>query len=347
MRPITEQEQAAMTLQAIWRGRKSRSNHQLPKNSDYTNYPPSVSGNDADIALPRQGNNNFIFVGCSGLNNLKIIMSMITLGQIDNTHGYKYVPKLYILDSSELVYQFWMKIKECIRVSNSLALLLAKLDTHKPFFTKYCNSEHSKFTPGEYIEQLINSFADKFPSVKGDVKYEIFYFIKSLIEKATFLRVEWEDTRPFKLIRKNHPTIPIHVYASNIAEYLGFDVKSKEIEQMLSNIALLMPQTVIHTRTDAVHSQCDRLSPQRAVILNEGDVQTNRKALSSSAFIPLIKETPPVGLNQQKIRFVQVSGLQYMSVVELEALLFNGGSDNSAPPAGSSASAQKRKCFFW
>ncbi|MDF1677113.1 MAG: hypothetical protein P1U32_00250 [Legionellaceae bacterium] len=215
---------AAVKIQASVRGFFSRRNFKLYplSTSTCTEYELKVAGNDPDMAgLPmHMAQDKIMVVGTSGLRVIGIACAL----------GAE-CPKLFLIDNSRPVIQFWQNLKREIATASSPAGLMAKV---KP---EICPCDECLPVIDDetgYLATLCNQYG--------------FERIKRMIVNAVVIPQDWKHADTFRVLRNlanYHQYAGVYVYASNIVACSAQSIS--EAHQILSNIEQLNPDLAIHT----------------------------------------------------------------------------------------------------
>lgn len=289
---------AAVKLQSAWKGYLVRKELKKPHTLTPQNYATLISGNEPSIRFPQKLDRNFVLVGTSGIKSLQLISDLAKIQP--SSDGYSHVPKLFIVDYSPYVVNFWKFLKNCVAKAKNITDFIAHVLTRRFDLEKYtggcCLSPekvlincicglanlNAEPTSGSYLETI--------PGKEN--KWD---FIKNVIEKATIICHDWSDPSAFAYIRQHTaPEVPIVVYASNIIEFantcrrpMSSEESTTTIDKMLDNIFLLRPYLSIHTRTWK-RTDCCHIKPDETLLLKGSDKKTHLDSLSNAKFRPLV-----------------------------------------------------------
>ncbi len=191
--------------------------------SNCTEYELKVAGNDPDMTdLPtHMAQDKIMLVGTSGLRMIGIACAL----------GAE-CPKLFLIDNSRRVIQFWNNLKREIENASSHHGIMEKV---KPEVCECEACERIADDKRGYLAFLANNYG--------------FSRIKRMILNTSVIPQNWADARTFEIIgnlamRQHYEKV--YVYASNIVACVAHTSPS-QARNILSNIRRLNPDLAIHT----------------------------------------------------------------------------------------------------
>lgn len=238
-----------VNLQKMIRGKLNRNHYQvihLPKNKATRN-STYVVGNDP--ALPstliehQYPNDKIAVVGTSGLRSIEIACRV---GSSAKT------PKIFIIDNSEYVCQFWSALRDMMQNNNDskdqstfLAALPAFLDTNGCYIKQLeSNILVKKNTDTvQYLDQDVTRYLIELFSKHGYDR------VRNIIKHVSIIKQEWNDTNTIIKLKNIIAHLGIKTvvaYPSNIAHVIE---KNKAIA-LIANLAILAPTLTIATDLD-------------------------------------------------------------------------------------------------
>lgn len=257
-----------------------------------TGAPHSIPQKKRD-EIKRSG--KFILLGSSGLSN--IVVACACTRSIEDNMRQNFIPKLFIIDNSIYVQQFWFVMKEIVEscktfldFTNSVNAAMDKLKEccHPWFFDK-------RETIIPFIKRIINENKTDLPGSEDCV----FLYIKNIILQSSIICDDMQSPYVFNYINQINAeeNLPVCAYISNIIEFIGTEQynflenickeydcnrKLEKVKLIISNIASLHPEFVLHLRTSKQRSD--------ELCLTNGKIPGKNVELNPDTLIVLPKE---------------------------------------------------------
>lgn len=319
-------ESAAIFLQSLWRGYSTRRANEKPVTKRKRSYLAYPVGNEAVITVEKhhkQNSGKFTMVGCSIFKNLEIINELINWDEYQfpdfEKNPMNNIPKLFIIDSSIQVYNFWDFTKKLISKTERLNDFLQSykacfdantfknfitldieelLETHPPlyqtlskhfhevetFFEKICIPSPEQFDASDF-----SSYSHGDIESQDTIRENKFNFFKNIILNATIIQEDLvcEDAFYFiqKYIPKNRSEQPLYFYASNVLEYCSWAIEMRNqyditfAQRMIDNIDSLEPNGIFHTRSR--RARPPTLHPNKALMIFSNSVYKKENHLEA------------------------------------------------------------------
>jgi hypothetical protein len=229
--------------------------------SNYKAHPvgvPSAIPEKQRDMIKRHG--KFILLGTSGLTNL--VIACACTKDIEYNVRVNLTPKLFIVDNSIYVQQFWFVMKEIVEKCNTLADLKTRLNESIDKLKECCNPNF--FNNHDTIINFIQKIIDDNKTDHEDEEF-LFTYIKNIILQTTVICDDMQNPVVFSYINQmNNENLPVFAYASNIIEFISteqynflsnvykenfIDKSIEKVKLILSNINSLNPEYVLHLRT--------------------------------------------------------------------------------------------------
>lgn len=295
---ISEELKKIQKIQSFWRGYKTRKylKRQFPKTNNPSTYLTFVTGNEPEIITNKIAG-YFVYIGTSGLKNLHNINQLISTF-VDSEDGYTHIPKLYIIDNSENVIDFWRSLKELLVKSEDITSFKENVDSNIDSFQLVClagNNISREILDNFYALTGIQNLEKDAKNPDAILKYT---FFRNIVCKATFICEDWLNSYVFNYIKeRTGRKVPIVVYSSNIAEYICADKAEapstrleeirSDLESLIHNILILEPKLIIHTRSDK-KSSC--LRPKNVIMIEDHRVEAHLEKLCADSFRDIFKD---------------------------------------------------------
>lgn len=282
---IKEKDKLAATkVQALWRGYQVRKTPVLTSDRNPADYRLFITSHWPIPSFPTKVEGYFVYLGNSGLYNLALIQEFVKK-PILSKDGMTGVPKLFIVDISREVKQFWDLIKKVAANSPDYQAFLKNLKSQEIENQILKMSKHKDETLVKmpaYLDSLMNEKRPEFPAE------DWYQFFRQMILKMSVLNGDWGNETIFKAIRGQvDEKIPVIVYGSNILEFVHLSSSVGgcmiEPEKILNNIEILAPTQTIHARTslDEFKETNNNICPD-IVLINPTKAQLN-----DEKYIPL------------------------------------------------------------
>jgi len=227
------------------KAKRNKNPYYIPKisNLDKTLYRFMPVGNDPVINIPeiyRHSDKKIALIASSGLRSVEIAC------QLGNKN---YVPKIFIIDNSVVVYKFWSKFKEFMWDESETA-------TQELFEQNFMPDDqvsdlpltieiNGVIYPNQNIKLWLLNLFDRF-------SYD---YVKKVICHTSLLLQKWEDPIVFERIKNIlafHEIDKVFLYPTNIIDFIGDHSASHPsltVEQyaILKNISTMNPELTILT----------------------------------------------------------------------------------------------------
>ncbi len=251
---IIAQELAATKIQRHVRGFLARRKYTIQSltREQLTDYQVLVTGNDPEIPFEKlqsyRTSEPIALIATSGVRALSIACALS-----DPDH----VPKIILVDNSELVYLFWDSLREYVAdggkgCSEDLFLdNLRELMQHnrlniRPSSLSACYERKPVARPASPYglgssEQTVIEYFEQLIAIYG------YDYVRNAIKNVSLIRQSWEDTTTFVKIKNilHYCDVQrIFTYPSNIVACT--DTLDKQL-QIIQNITSLNPVVSIHT----------------------------------------------------------------------------------------------------
>lgn len=268
-----DKSQAAITLQAFFRGHSTRKKFVIIATKAPTKYGAFLTSNDPkiddkELEKYKAKEGPVALVGTSCLRSVELICRLGVKSKItsdEKTHltksAFVPTPKLFIVDNSEKVQLFWKKFKKFSNKHNSRELFIQHLLS---FFEGILSEVTEIELCGPYAPMLVPKLSCEL--IKKMIDDYGFDYLRSIIINTTFVLKSWEDESTFYKLRNLFDIPPrtdnVYVYCSDIS--FMPDVDGNKI---LQSAHILKPKVSIHS--DLIDGQpeciylCDDSTPER------------------------------------------------------------------------------------
>lgn len=285
-------------LQSFWRGYSSRKSTELYQFNEPTDYPTFISGNEKEIKISTKFTEHFVYIGTSGLKNLHL-MAQLSSNMPKSSDGYKHIPKMFIIDNSQQVIEFWKTIKQLFIQSKNINEFGQNTQKVKSKLKQICKDEDADNEVLKNIHSVISLLKSENVTPQCPHDFNLNYtFFRNVVTKASFICYDWSNPIPFYYIKqKTSSKVPVIVYASNIPEYFAriktMDLLVKEpeieyhLEKIISHITTLKPLLTIYTRTLAGESN---LRPTEVIQLNPQEVSRHLAMLKQDKYLDIFQK---------------------------------------------------------
>lgn len=202
-----------------------------------TNYPAFYVGNDPDgLIIPDdvKANEAFAMIGTSCLRALDIAAKLCA-------NQTTFIPKIYLIDNSKNVVEFWVNIKEAFSGSNSVFEVKDKIENKEEKFSSLFKKDDVFFISLINMMILIKKISSEYG----------FERLKKTVMNLSMVCQNWKAPIVFYKIKNICDLLnlkKIYVYASNIVSCLDPNDPETEtnIRKILKNIESLGPVGSIH-----------------------------------------------------------------------------------------------------
>lgn len=182
----SQRNNAALLIQSAWRRyKKGFFQPQFPQLPALTHEETRLYGIDPEIdGLPKH-RGYFVLLGMSGLRSLKLILKMSDISPRYES-GYLHIPKLYLVDCSQKVIDFWRELKSVFASATNFNMLMDLLYQHKECVEKSLHAcEHCKITVSDVISFLAELQCQH--AKDSVVPSYVFQFMKHVIDKMSVI----------------------------------------------------------------------------------------------------------------------------------------------------------------
>ncbi len=211
-----------------------------------TNYPVNPTGNDPhfNITSNLKTEKHLVFIGTGGLNNLKLALSIST--QVNH------IPKIYIIDNSRYVHEFWTKLIESLNLYPHSMSEKQFYEIISNFINSIENTELNQYKDSAQKYEMRKLILDLFKSFIQTDKHSIPRILNT-IANVTLIRQDWSNSEFFKslksFISETYISSEIVTCPSNIAGYIakGSSKSQKAANQVLFNACFVASKYVLAT----------------------------------------------------------------------------------------------------
>ncbi|MDF1646476.1 MAG: hypothetical protein P1U61_05820 [Legionellaceae bacterium] len=220
------EELSAKKIQASMRRFFAKRDYQLPYQpiTSCTDYLLRIQGNDPKINLKRRhlSTDRVALIGTSGLRTLEIACQ---LGSD--------CPKIFLIDNSQHVILFWRRLQAVMEKSSSAKGIMKKVSP----MTCDCSDCMDSMDPETgYLATLCRIYG--------------FDKVKRIVLHASIIPQNWADKKTFQVLSRLVTFCEyqsVYLYASNIVSCMVASREEASAKAILSHIASLNPDLVIHT----------------------------------------------------------------------------------------------------
>lgn len=293
---VKSDAQRAATVQALWRGQHARQQHKVPRTAHATAHATYVVGNEPDFTSNIKFEGHFALVGTSAMRILKIAMELAA--SPEKSTGYEHTPKLFLVDNSANVVEFWALMKKAFSDAQDIKAFWGKMRASKHLINAVslqydCQNDNIY----RMLILMCHMTGDNPRDLSGGSQAR-FLFLKTAVEKMTVICHDWANPDVFKYIRdKIDPHVPVMVYPSNIWECSSPSSASNKFDipdRIVQNYLQLRPTLTIHTRTSQdYHDSTRSIMPQAHVPVFGADPLQHHLALRNPEFWNLMKPMSP------------------------------------------------------
>lgn len=298
--------ESAKIIQASWRGYRTRRAMAKPS-SPGVDYDAFIVTNETPMAFPidrLKSDGEFAFIGCSTFQNIALLFDMIDWSRYQpSLDGYTNIPKLFIVDNSRKVIEFWHLLRGVLLKNKTLNNCLVDIAFMEEAFAKCSpNKNHC-------VSDLVSTQLEGY--ITNHTDYE---FLRHVLSKATFLQGSFLDKKVFHYIKDCIQRTPAYVYASNILEYVNKPyLKSTfhhryehQMQQFLDNLYCLNLACSIHTRTSLDYMATIKpvLKPEITIYSFDESKATLKEKLTNPELAPILGNalTPLLEQYREKIK---------------------------------------------
>jgi hypothetical protein len=237
----------------------------------------------------------FILLGSSGLSN--IVVACACTRSIEENMRQNFIPKLFIIDNSIYVQQFWFVMKEIVEKCQTFSDFENCVNTAMDKLKECCNPWFfdNRETIIPFVKKIIDNNKTDAPGSEGYV----FLYIKNIILQSSIICDDMQSPYVFNYINQMNAeeNLPICAFISNIIEFIAteqynfleniykeYDCNKKfeKVKLIISNIASLQPEFVLHLRTSKQRSN--------ELCLSNGKAPGKNVELNPDTLIVLTKE---------------------------------------------------------
>lgn len=231
-------------------------------------------GNDPLINLPeahKHQDEKVALIATSGLRCVSIACELTSATNL---------PKIFLVDNSEKVHQFWSGMKEIANDENKAATAEMFLTNVKGFLAKnrnMCAQIASDFRknyrqdvkyPDQDIEAFLRDLFEKFGYEK----------VRKVISHASLIKQSWGDEATFQKIAniiQYHKIEKVYVYPSNIVATIQDETLRKQILENIQD--KIKPALAIHSDVCGQHK-----APENILFFENGDVKSIESVIQNS-----------------------------------------------------------------
>jgi hypothetical protein len=266
----------------------------MKKGKDYSTF---VVGNAPLIPIEerfKSSSEQIVLIGLSGLRSLLLAC------QLGNK---KHLPKIIIIDNSNLVIDFWRALRKFAENQETIGSFMQNLsnflDNHAHLYRAL---GHINDVPGvTYPNQNIKIF---FAYLFQEFGFE---HVRKIIVATALIKQSWTNTETFRKLKNLLDLLGfknIYMFPSNVIHCVNIYSNSptKEIFQILSNIALMQPKLTIYSDLSPIHRK-----PVRIFFARDYDPEVVKKIIfpELSPPSPLMQTTDEEKIAEQMVKNIE------------------------------------------